>query len=370
MTIRTNILFAFALGALALGGCSSSVMIGADDGGADAGARIDGSNGEPCGANVCTDGLVCCNASCGICAPPDAACTTIACPEPVVCDGEVCSEDGAVCCPGCFPGEAFCSGEGGACPPIACTDECTTDADCGPGGECCNECDPSGVGRCAEPGTACPDIGCPPTCGDSICGADEQCCPGGCPGIADNCQPADGMCIVPDCPAPTCDPMQAHGRGECEAELGVRFNGAYCEGVSGCECVGADCGRLYRSMDECQGYHGSCPGGPGCNADLDCPESMYCNGCDRGSCPVCLDCQADCAPLPCGSEPEPACDAPKPECGEGGVAIVRDGCWVCVDPGSCEELAADDCRVTGCSGDQTCRPCRTTWACLGPGVVC
>lgn len=35
--------------------------------------------GEPCGAVTCGDGLVCCNASCGICTPPDGACIQIVC---------------------------------------------------------------------------------------------------------------------------------------------------------------------------------------------------------------------------------------------------------------------------------------------------
>jgi hypothetical protein len=33
----------------------------------------------PCGDTVCTGGDVCCNASCGICTPPDGACIQIAC---------------------------------------------------------------------------------------------------------------------------------------------------------------------------------------------------------------------------------------------------------------------------------------------------
>lgn len=35
--------------------------------------------GEQCGANLCGPGLVCCNASCGICTAPDGACIQIAC---------------------------------------------------------------------------------------------------------------------------------------------------------------------------------------------------------------------------------------------------------------------------------------------------
>src|SRR5438128_1915646 len=33
----------------------------------------------PCGSSVCRNGDVCCNASCGICAPPGGACTQQAC---------------------------------------------------------------------------------------------------------------------------------------------------------------------------------------------------------------------------------------------------------------------------------------------------
>jgi hypothetical protein len=43
-----------------------------DDGGGQSG-------GEACGNTVCESGLVCCNASCGMCAPPDVACIQIAC---------------------------------------------------------------------------------------------------------------------------------------------------------------------------------------------------------------------------------------------------------------------------------------------------
>ena len=37
--------------------------------------------GEPCGNTVCGAGLVCCNASCGMCAGPDEACIQIACDD-------------------------------------------------------------------------------------------------------------------------------------------------------------------------------------------------------------------------------------------------------------------------------------------------
>jgi len=34
---------------------------------------------EPCGDTTCDAGMVCCNASCGICTPPDGVCIQIAC---------------------------------------------------------------------------------------------------------------------------------------------------------------------------------------------------------------------------------------------------------------------------------------------------
>lgn len=36
-------------------------------------------DGEACGDATCDKGMVCCNASCGICAPPDGFCTQMAC---------------------------------------------------------------------------------------------------------------------------------------------------------------------------------------------------------------------------------------------------------------------------------------------------
>ena len=44
-----------------------------------AGGDTGAGGGERCGDNTCGRGMVCCNASCGICTPPDAACIQIAC---------------------------------------------------------------------------------------------------------------------------------------------------------------------------------------------------------------------------------------------------------------------------------------------------
>ena len=66
--------FLAALGALA--GCHT-VHVGDQDGGStpppDAGGAVE------CGAVTCDPGLVCCNASCGICTEPGGACIQVVC---------------------------------------------------------------------------------------------------------------------------------------------------------------------------------------------------------------------------------------------------------------------------------------------------
>jgi hypothetical protein len=59
--------FAFMM-VISLGACSSS------------GEPTD--EGVPCGTSTCALGLVCCNASCGICTEPEGTCTDIVCEDP------------------------------------------------------------------------------------------------------------------------------------------------------------------------------------------------------------------------------------------------------------------------------------------------
>lgn len=51
---------------------------------------------------------------------------------------------------------------------------------------------------------------------------------------------------------PRCPAQDAAGEGACTLFLGYRWNGMSCEGISGCSCVGADCGELFNSLEECQ----------------------------------------------------------------------------------------------------------------------
>lgn len=80
-------------------------------------------------------------------------------------------------------------------------------------------------------------------------------------------------------------------------------------------------------------------GEPGCATDADCPADAWCDDCAHGSCPACEDCVADCRPHGCPTDPEPACDEARPVCGPAGVAVVADGCWICVDRATCEPAA-------------------------------
>ncbi len=80
-----------------------------------------------------------------------------------------------------------------------------------------------------------------------------------------------------------------------------------------------------------------------CEGDLDCPVSQYCDECASASCPGCTDCVPGCLPHGCPTEAEPACNALRPECGEGGVAVVDGLCWSCVELITCEPMRDESC---------------------------
>lgn len=72
-----------------------------------------------------------------------------------------------------------------------------------------------------------------------------------------------------------------------------------------------------------------------CRGDAACAAGEYCDACGSSSCPECDDCIATCAPHLCDSESTLTCRCAQPECGEDGVAVIREGCWVCVDVRTC-----------------------------------
>ncbi len=63
--------------------------------------------------------------------------------------------------------------------------------------------------------------------------------------------------VTPDA-GDVCASQDARGEGFCELFLGVYWMRNRCVGVSGCRCVGADCGRSYMSFVACEEAHSVC----------------------------------------------------------------------------------------------------------------
>lgn len=105
-----------------------------------------------------------------------------------------------------------------------------------------------GSGTCVPRPTACSRI------------ADPHC---GCDGVtyANECVAhAAGVDTLHrgECESPDCAPDDAHGEGLCDAIVGMAWNGRSCVYLSGCSCVGSDCGR-YTSREECEAPRAACP---------------------------------------------------------------------------------------------------------------
>ena len=171
---------------------------------------------------------------------------------------------------------------------------------------------------------SCTGLGCEEVCDDVGCG-DGRCDPEGGESATScflDCR-RDTACddgTMPECPMPA---------PECDAdEILAWHNGCH-------RCV---------NPDTCLPW-----GEPECAGDADCPPAEVCDPCGSSSCPVCADCVSACRAHGCETEPEPACDMVRPECGVGGVAVVREGCWVCVGLNACEPLPPDDCAAEGTS---------------------
>ncbi|MEO0321313.1 MAG: Kazal-type serine protease inhibitor domain-containing protein [Myxococcota bacterium] len=166
------------------------------------------------------------------------------------------------------------------------------------------------------------DLAMPLVCGDTPCGPEaESCCPvpncetGGedliCPRGAFNCPD------VEDCPPPPqCAPFDARGEGVCALGLGVAWNGATCEFLSGCECVGADCGELYVDLLAC--FRGNADCERNCGSGPPCGPGTYCDYADDG----------------CGIR------------GDEGVCLPR--------PEACDDILAPVCACDGQTYDNAC----------------
>ena len=153
--------------------------------------------------------------------------------------------------------------------------------------------------------------------------------------------------------SPGCMTAEACGEGQvCDHDLGQ------CDGATLGRCVQPppQCPDLPEPVCGCDGLTydnacrslqagvtvaqvGACPSTPGCATDVDCGPDDRCDPCAHGSCPMCDDCVAECVPHDCQSENQPACNAIRPICAEGQTAVVRDGCWLCVELATCEPPA-------------------------------
>jgi hypothetical protein len=230
-------------------------------------------------------------------------------------------------------GLSGCSCEGADCgatyPSLEACEEAY--ADCARG---CEPDDARGVGPCdaivgiAWDGAACVDLsGC--SCEGSDCGIYES---------EADCVSEHAICVDP------CAPDDARAVGECDAIVGIAWNGLACVGLSGCECVGADCGR-YASQEECEREHATCTGG--CLTNDDCSDG-YCAKPD-GMCDAVGTCMLFPAGVPCelvGGDEVCGCDGRTYECAIGAVNNGENVAY----PGACET----GCRAMEATGVGPC----------------
>ncbi len=318
-------------------------------------AESHGLRGDPCGANRCPVGQVCCNASCGICALPGEGCVAIACVDggPPLCGGTECAA-GQICCPGCPGSGDFCA-SGSSCPALPCAPPPPGCETCGAGELCCPGC--PGSGNFCVSDAACPDLDCPaPPPGCETCAAGELCC-ASCPGSPSFCVSAP-TCPDVDCPSlPECD--DAHPCAD----------GLFCARVDGCGGPGVCQPRPSGCARDCPGVCG-CDGHDYCNAcnaaqagvnvahegtcaEPSCEGLSYCDCSAAPSCEPLIDltpgcvcpcddpfnCTGEICDCDCGGAQYRGC-APAGRCAETQVrcdpdcqALLIDGCPTCACPG-------------------------------------
>jgi hypothetical protein len=109
-----------------------------------------------------------------------------------------------------------------------------------------------------------------------------------------------------------CRPQRVRFEGACKPALRFYWNGAYCQGLTGCSCRGLDCDAGYPDYESCEAeYAGRCSGVfqiCGGFAGFTCEETEYCAfqpGQDCGA----ADASSICLPQPegCTRQYDPVC---------------------------------------------------------------
>lgn len=193
---------------------------------------------DPCAGVVCDDGFHCEDGSCV--------------PDQCLGEGEQFEDfdTAGKCCDGLVPIPVAVA-ENGTCSSPNCP--CYVCARCGTDGGVCS----TGENRC----------NCPQDCvGADHCSAEdclnierEYMVDGDCPGL-----PLGQMDRIAQ--GVGCAAMDARGEGDCDLHLGVIWNGEACVNISGCSCVGADCQALFESLEACRDAYAPCFDLPSCAA--------------------------------------------------------------------------------------------------------
>lgn len=313
----------------------------ADSGAEDAGAE-DSAVGSDAGSDAgdaSSDGGSDSGSDAAMDAPPG-ECGETTCGAEEYCDyaddcgaagGGTCMERPIICTADC-PGVCGCDGRiyCNACIAASMGIDVDPEGDCSPPGDC-DAYDVRGEGLCrlilgyAWDGEACGAIS-----GCSCAGRD-------CPRLhetEEECVRAHASCALTSCAA-----MDARGEGLCDAFFGYAWNGRECMGLSGCSCVGRDCGRAFESLAECNAAFDECGTSTGraCGARLGdtCARDEYCDF--PGSICDFADATGVCTPRPvlCSDEDRPVCGCD----GEtyGNPCIAHRAGTDFSTPGACEE---------------------------------
>ena len=363
---------------LATAGCYGEVHLGGTDGGV-----ADGGGGEPCGPVTCGAGTVCCNSSCGICTGPGEACPAIACTTECHSNFE------------CGPGD-YCAFPEGACPdcglPEGCPElpapgvcvprpsGCDTSFEpvCGCDGVTySNPCDAAAAGATVASRGEC---GLPPLCSEQDAHGDGECASfafvrwngescvaeGGCGCVGADCAQTyrlDGvaLCETDHRGCRACGAMDAVGEGPCDAIFGYAWSGTACVGITGCDCVGADCGSLLDFMT-CEVAFDHCGPTSACVADVDCDPSRFCHHA-VGVCGGVGECRARGAATACSFEGLPVC----------GCDGVNYACEAMADAAGASILHEGACATTGPCDAQDARgegPCAAFFGYAWDGARC